>query len=198
MSTNSDEKTNHADSDAIQHIQALREDVRQEVKLRIQQRDTYSIQMTIALGTIMGLATTATATLKLSETGGESSILSFAYRAMIVAPLIAIYYTTLILYSYRIHKLLAKYLREVIEPEIARLCRINVDLEWESWYSKNAVPGIRKTFFLGSLWIVTILSPLYVAFNEGAWDAEFMTPLGIITAVYLVAVVWITNHFWKG
>lgn len=179
----------------LQHILALREDVRGEARLRIQQRDNYSIQMTIALGTIIGVATTATA----AHLGGsdENSLISYAYRSLIAAPLVAIYFSILIFYSYRIHGLLAKYLREVIEPLLADLCHVDRNIEWETWYCQNAVPGIRKTFFIGSLWVVTIASPLYIAFTE-KWQGAFMLPLGIISLLYLIVTIWITRHFWKG
>jgi hypothetical protein len=178
-----------------EHFETMWKDVRDEVKLRIRQRDTYSIQMTVALGTIVGLATTATATTMDNNT--NTSIISYAYRAMVAAPLIAIYYTTLILYSYRIHRLLAKYTREVLEPEMAKICRTKPDWEWESWYCQNAVPGIRKSFFMVSLWVMTIGSPVYVAFAE-KWQGPFLLPLAIISGLYLIAALWVTIQFWKG
>ncbi len=180
---------------ALEHYKSIRQDIREEIKYRIQQRDTYSIQMTLALGTLVGVAATSVAT-QINSTN-VTSIINLAYRALIAAPLISIYYTILILYSYRVHRLLSQYLREVIEPELARLCSVPIEVEWEKWYSKNAVPGIRRSFFLGSLWAITILSPLYVAFSE-QWQGTFMLPLGIISALYLLVVIWITLTFWKG
>ena len=180
---------------ALQHFQQLHQDIREEIKQRIQQRDTYSIQMTLALATIVGVAATATTTQP--QANGAISIVGFAYRALIAAPLVAIYYTTLILYSYRIHRLLAKYLKDIIEPELAQLCGISLEMEWESWYGRHAVPGIRRSFFLGSLWILCIISPLYVAFSE-RWQGNFMLPLEIISILYLVATIWITKNFWNG
>lgn len=180
---------------ALEHFKSLRQDIRDEMKYRIQQRDNYSIQMTLALGTLVGVAATSVATQ--IQSAKVTSIINLAYRALIAAPLIAIYYTTLILYSYRIHRLLSKYLREVIEPELARLSNISIDVEWENWYTKNAVPGIRRSFFLGSLWIITILSPLYVGFSE-QWQGTFLLPLGIISFLYLVVAIWITRSFWNG
>ncbi len=179
---------------SLQHFQSLRQDIREEMKYRIQQRDTYSIQMTLALGTLVGVAATSVATQ--TQSTSVASIVNLAYRAIIAAPLIAIYYTTLILYSYRVHRLLSKYLREVIEPELARLSNVSIDVEWENWYTKNAVPGIRKSFFLSSLWLITILSPLYVAFSE-QWQGTFLLPLGIVSFLYLLVAIWITRTFWN-
>ncbi|MBI5294908.1 MAG: hypothetical protein HY869_05490 [Chloroflexi bacterium] len=178
-----------------QHFQALRQDIREEMKYRIQQRDAYSIQMTLALGALVGVAATSVATQ--TQSTNVTSIINLAYRALIAAPLISIYYTTLILYSYRIHRLLSKYLRDVIEPELSRLYEVPIDVEWENWYSKNAVPGIRRSFFLGSLWATCILSPLYVGFSE-QWQGSFLLPLGIISALYLFVAIWVTRSFWNG
>jgi hypothetical protein len=180
---------------ALEHFESLRQDIRGEMKFRMQQRDTYSIQMTLALGTLVGVAATSIAT-QIQSTN-VTSIVNLAYRALIAAPLISIYYTTLILFSYRIHRLLSKYLREVIEPELSRLCALPIDVEWENWYIKNAVPGIRRSFFFGSLWAITILSPLYVAFSE-QWQGAFLLPLGFISALYVVAAIWVTRSFWNG
>lgn len=180
---------------SLKHFQNLRQDIREEMKYRIQQRDTYSIQMTLALGTLVGVAATSVATQ--NPSASVTSILNLAYRALIAAPLISIYYTTLILYSYRIHRLLSKYLREVIEPELSRLYESPIDVEWENWYAKNAVPGIRRSFFLGSLWVVCILSPIYIAFSE-QWQGDFLLPLGIVSALYLFTATWITRSFWNG
>jgi hypothetical protein len=178
----------------LQHVQHLHEDIRQEIKQRIQQRDAYSIQMTLALATIVSV--TAAATAPVQKANDATSIVSFAYRALIAAPLVSIYYTTLILYSYRVHHLLSRYIKDVIEPELARLSGVSLDIEWESWYNRHALPGIRKSFFLGSLWILCIISPLYIAFSE-RWQGGFMVPLGIIATIYLVVTIWITKNFWK-
>lgn len=179
----------------IQHFQSLRQDIREEMKYRIQQRDTYSIQMTVALGALVGIAATSIAVQ--AQSNSATSIVNLVYRVLVAAPLISIYFTTLILYSYRIHRLLSKYLREVIEPELSRLCGVPLEIEWENWYTKNAVPGIRKSFFLGSLWTICILSPLYVAFSEGL-QGTFLLPLGIITLIYFAVAIWITKTFWNG
>src|SRR5574339_683183 len=85
---------------SLQHYQTLRQDIREEMKHRIQQRDAYSIQMTLALGTLVGVAATSVATQ--TQSMNVTSIVNLAYRSIIAAPLISIYYTTLILYSYRI------------------------------------------------------------------------------------------------
>jgi hypothetical protein len=42
--------------EAIKHLEALREDARDEIKRRIEQRDKYSIQLTIALAAIVAVS----------------------------------------------------------------------------------------------------------------------------------------------
>lgn len=179
-------------SSAVEHLEALREDMRSEIKQRIKQRDDYSVQLTITLAAILSIAATATGSSTDSAT--KETITRFAHRVLVAAPLVSIYFTVLILYSYRIHKILATYLRAEIEPELASLCSIPATKEWESYYIKHAVPGIRRSFFIGSLWTVCIFSPLYVAFVEG-WKGEFMVPLLVLWMIYLLAAGWVTYSF---
>jgi len=172
---------------ATAHFETLRQDVRDEVKRRIEQRDKYSIQLSLALAALLAVS--------FSTTG---------FRAVLIAaPLVSIYFTVLILYSYRIHHVLAKYLREEIEPELARLYGTPLKKEWETYYywedydkkKKREVPGIRRRFFLIALWVVCALSLLYL------WLAE-RNQLGwllllIVSVVYVGADAWITKHFWR-
>ncbi len=163
---------------AIAHLEAIRQDIRDEIKRRIEQRDKYSIQLTIALGAIVAVS--------LSATG--------LGKVLIAAPLVSIYFTVLILYSYRIHRLLAVYLREKIEPELARLCGTSPTIEWETYYAAHAVPGIRRTFFLGALWVVCIASLAYLWMAESG-QAEFRMALIVATTIYILASIAITVIF---
>lgn len=167
---------------ALAHFETLRQDIRDETKRRIEQRDKYSIQLSIALGALVAV--------------------SFSWTnlrmVLIAAPLVSIYFTVLILYSYRVHDVLAKYLRKEIEPELARLCGTPPEKEWETYYKTQEVVGIRRWFFLVALWVVCALSLIYL------WLAEF-EPAGVTllsgelltvaTAVYGLAVLVIT--FWQ-
>src|SRR6266851_2489301 len=107
------------------HLETLRADVRDEIKRRIEQRDKFSIQLTISLGAILAVAFSKP----------ELS------RVLVAAPLVSIYFTVLILYSYRIHKVLTKYLREKLEPELASAIGSAIDFELATYYSKHAVAG---------------------------------------------------------
>jgi len=162
---------------AIAHFETLRQDTRDEIKSRIEQRDKYSIQLTIALGVLVAVS--------FSMTGLR--------MVLIAAPLVSVYFTVLILYSYRVHDVLAKYLREEIEPELARLCGTPPEKEWETYYKTQEVPGIRQWFFLVALWTACALSLLYL------WLAEIeqagFTVLSVATAAYGLAAIVITVVF---
>jgi hypothetical protein len=159
------------------HLERIREDVRHEIKSRIEQRDKYSIQLTIALAAIIAVA--------FSQAGFR--------RVLLAAPLVSIYFTVLILYSYRVHGILAQYLREVLEPRLAEEFGVDLGLEWENFYARNAVPGIRRTFFITSLWVITVLSLaiLFAAEWRGA-DMTFRAVLLAASLIYLVASGLIT------
>jgi hypothetical protein len=162
------------------HLETLRSDARDEIKRRIEQRDKFSIQLTISLGAILAVAFSKP----------ELS------RVLVAAPLVSIYFTVLILYSYRIHKVLTKYLREKLEPELASVLGSDIDLELETYYSKQkAVAGIRKTFFLGALWVVTLFSLAYLYWS--ASSSSFVYVVDLLTAIYLVSCLLIHIKFRK-
>jgi len=163
---------------AIAHLETIRQDIRDETKRRIEQRDKYSIQLTIALGAIVAVS--------FSKSG--------LGKVLIAAPLVSIYFTVLILYSYRIHRLLALYLREKLEPELARLCGTSPDIEWETYYTAHEVPGIRRGFFLGALWVICIVSLAYLWMAERG-QAEFKMVLIFTTIIYILAALVITIIF---
>ncbi len=165
-----------AQQNAIAHLEAIRHDIRDEVKRRIEQRDRYSIQLTIAMGAIVAV----------------SFSVPNLREVLIAAPLVSIYFTVLILYSYRVHKVMTQYLREEIEPELARLCETAPEKEWETWYAAgHEIPGIRRGFFLGALWFVCLASPIYLWMTESQ-DSEFKKVLIVFTVLYMVAAVVIT------
>jgi len=162
------------------HIETLWHEARDEIKRRIEQRDKYSIQMTIALGALVVVS--------------FSSASSPNLRLCIVAvPSVALYFTTLIIYSYRVHTVLTTYLRERIEPRLAEGYGIELDLELENYYKNREVPGIRRWFFLLTLWAATVLSLLYLWFQADL-RAELGAALFIMTVLYGLLVITVT--FW--
>lgn len=169
------------DQRTYEHLEKIKNDLRDEIKKRIDQRDKYSIRLTIVLSALVAFA--------FSESEFQ--------KALIAAPLASIYFTVLILYSYRVHSLIAKYLREVIEPRLADGVGHKLALEWETWYKANEIPGIRKKFFLAALWVVTLatIALLYVM----EWkDESFRAILVIAAVVYVGGCALIWNHFKEG
>jgi len=169
-------------ANAIAHLETIRQDVRDEIKRRIEQRDKYSIQLSIALGAIVAVA--------FSTTGLR--------MVLIAAPLVSIYFTVLILYSYRIHSVLAGYLRERIEPELAQRCGTPLDIELETYYYNQTkeMPGIRQGFFVVALWVTSVLSLVYL------WCAELENDIGtpaliVATVLYIGADLYITFFYKK-
>lgn len=159
----------------IQHVERLKQDARDEIKRRIEQRDKYSIQLTVVLSAIVAVS--------FSDPGLN--------QVLIAAPLAAIYFTVLILYSYRIHSLLSRYLRDEIEPLLAELTGLQRDIEWEGYYREHAIPGIRRSFFLAALWVVTVASLAFLALTESD-DPTFRLVVVVVGALYLSACLFIT------
>ncbi len=153
----------------IAHLEKLREDIRDEIKKRIGQRDSYSMQLTIALGAIMAIA-----------------FAPKGYReVLIAAPFVLIYYIALILYSYEIHRFAAEYLRDKIEHELARLCGTLEEIEWETYYkAEDKVIGIRSLFFLAILIILSSISMGHLWFIRKSIDLDI--PLWVLWVAYMV------------
>ena len=131
-----------------QHYENINSDIRNEIKQRITQRDSYSVQMIVSVGVLLTIAF------------GNSK-----YDKVIIAlPLFSIYYTMLILYSYKIHKNLTDYLVYELYPIYSTLYEgISIKSEWELYHQINQTkPGIRKIFFKTSMPIVSIFSFLYL------------------------------------
>lgn len=157
----------------IAHLEKLRDDVRDEIKKRIGQRDSYSISLTIASGTIMAIAFSAN-----------------RYEEILIAlPLISIYFTVLIMYSYEIHRLAARYLREEIEPKIAKLCKTPISIEWETYYRRNSIPGIRSSFFLIMMIIISAFSLGYLWYDDDI-SIDYAI-LKIFTYFYTLSITFI-------
>lgn len=154
---------------AIAHLERIHQDIRDEIKRRIEQRDTYSIQMTLAVGAIVAVSAGFPA-------------------ALIAAPLIVTFFTVLVLYSYQIHKLLSGYLAAKIEPELARLCGTDPEAEWERYYKHVAIPGIRRRFYLSSLWFFNLAVPGFLLTQPV--NTSLVIAVGIVYAAAAALVTW--------
>ena len=159
----------------IAHLEAIREDLRGEIKQRIVQRDTYIIQVSLGLAAVVGFASAQ------NKPG-----------LVILAPLVSLYYTYLIAYSYRVHEAQTKYLREVLEPSLRSLCATAND-EWETWYQAKMAPGRRRNFLVWGFWAVCVLSPAFVYWAHVRLNATKLSTPEILVAmvVYLGLAVMV-------
>lgn len=166
-----------ATNGAISRLEAITKDAWDEIRQRIQQRDNYSMQLSIALSAVLVAA--------FSEHGSR--------KVLILAPLVNIYFTTLILYSYRLHDILATYLREVVGPDVCFRAGIPPWKEWENWYGLTTKPGIRRTFFVTEMWVVIFLAMGHLIWWDRA-DKQFNQVIYASCVVYFIAGVVATFY----
>jgi D-glycero-D-manno-heptose 1,7-bisphosphate phosphatase len=130
------------------------ENCRQEILNRIQQRDQFSIQFITTVCAIVGVA-----------------MLDFQYASylFLLLPLVTMYYSLQILYSYEIHDRIHKFLTDEVEPELGKLCGYNqYEIQKHLWETYCKVddekgvrrnPGIRKNFFKFVPFVMDVVSP---------------------------------------
>lgn len=164
------------DDRKISHYERVKEDVRSEIKMRIKQRDNFAIQSVIMLVLLCGVG----------FAGKEYN------QVLIVAPLLSVFYTMFILHSYRKHDLLARYVREVLDPQLATLCKINPAHEWHSYEFKAAKSSALRSFYLLAMWVVCLGLMTFLWFNT---DSGFKLTLYIIAGVYLLSMLCLTYLF---
>lgn len=164
----------------VEYLCRIQDDIRGEVKQRIAQRDQYSVQLTLALAAVFAIS--------FSEHG--------SLRMLFAAPIASLYYTVLILYSYSIHDILAAYLREVVEPELARRSgAVNLP-GWETYYIGRRRPGIRREFFLYAHWVVTLASCVLAIGDQVSQRKDPWIDV-VLTVVIVIASMFLTQHDWR-
>jgi len=175
----------------IDHLENTRAQVREELLVRMKQRDTYSVEMIVILGGLVGL------TYAIKDQAYNHIIIPLI---LIITPAMAIYFTKLIMYSYEVSIALGKYMKEVIEPEFAvkfydniqvihktedkvsildKLSLISQDspkryyeekrkivgevsrIEWETYRDTAIYRGVRKQFFLYVMMAVYIFDIIF-------------------------------------
>ncbi len=126
----------------LDYLMATHASVRSEIEMRIGERDSFAIQFLASGGAALALGW-----------------LDFAFAPFLffLLPLITLFFSVQILYSYTIHDRCHRFLTEEIEPAIAALLNFGVydkdRLMWESYCKTEAkkrairTPGIRKGFF---------------------------------------------------
>ena len=89
-----------------------------------------------------------------------STNLDVSIYFLLIAPLLAIFYSTQILYSYSMTDKISKYIIDKLDKPLEKILGTE---EWESysWRTKQKTKtrstGIRKDFFRGAMWVITFL-----------------------------------------
>jgi hypothetical protein len=91
---------------------------------------------------------------------------------------------------------LAQYLREKIEPHSAETAGTEKENEFETWYKTQATPGIRRVFFIVTLWVTTLLTMAYLIGAQWGNSSDRVV-LWILTPSYLAAAILVTAFFWE-
>ena len=162
------------DQAAIAHLEALREDRRDEIMRRIEQRDKYSIQLIVALGALLAAALAYDS--------------KYAILVAMAAPSVSLYFTFFIMRSYRVHDLSVSRLLE-IERNLACRCGTDPELEWEHFYGKHEKSGVRSNFFVVALWLVCLGAPTYAVLSSARPASSYYAGAAM---TYLVIALWIT------
>lgn len=182
MSDGEPEGSPEAALSRLDHLERIHLDGRDEIKRRIAQRDNFSTQLVLAITTSLAIAAAA----------GDKFV-----RILLVMPLAAGFFVMMILYSYRIHDRIVGYLRWELEPELALQSGTPIRIQWESYYGRREVPGLRRNFFAWVLRLSAILFPAFVLAAE--WmsgrfgDFFFILSLGL-APVYGICAEWIVVH----
>ena len=94
------------DDKRIDFLISLYGDLREELRQRISQRDSFAIQFMVSIGAIVALSIQ------------ENSYASFLF---LLLPAITLFFSIQIFYSYSIHRKLSDFIREHVESELSRL-----------------------------------------------------------------------------
>lgn len=130
-------------------------DLRDEIKMRIAQRNNFALQFIITIGALLGFG--------FSEN-------KYSGYCLLAIPLTSIYFFVQVFNSYAIHDLLAKFIRENIEVKIAYIMNISSnhmhEYFWERYCQfdrekhKIKFSGINKQFYEYVIFIMPFLSAI--------------------------------------
>lgn len=176
------------DDNRLKFLIETYKDCRGEIEKRISQRDTFSIQFVLAIGTIISVG-----------------MLNFPQSPYLffLLPFVTLFYSIQIIYSYAIHERIHAYLCTELEPEIARILQYSPEemtrFFWETYSDRASkrnrikTPGIRKNFFL----TVSFLSPflaatlfVLVGIYKNLYDGQLYIYF-VVAAVFVVVSVLI-------
>lgn len=163
-------------------------DLREEVKNRVSQRDSFAVQMMIAMGVILALSL--------------SNFANFKYLIFLL-PVITLFYCVQIISSYSIHDSLVSFIKNNIEREIAILiakdeedpAKISEMLMWQTnrdLTENKHGHGMRRKFFVYTALLSPIITLiLFLLFcNEYGDIMWFDVIVGItLTVLYMIMTI---------
>lgn len=191
-----DKESESYKKERIAYLKESQRTVRNEIEIRIGQRNTFSIQFIVAIGAILTLG-----------------FLDFKYSSFLffLMPLVTIYYTTQILYTYDLHDRCHRFLVEEIEPELCKLLEFD-EIEkqkfmWESYCDsetqRKAVrnPGTRKRLFQVSVLVMPIIASLlffFVSYERALYETYILIIAAVLTfALFMALSIFIVAHYSK-
>lgn len=164
----------------IAHLESLREDLRDEIKRRNEDRERYQIEIITLFGTIIAV-----------------SFLDEGPHLLLAAiPAVSLYFNFSIQSSYLSHRLLTRHLRDTIEPALAARLGTDPSWEWETYYVQQlgvARVGIRRAFFFLIRNGTTAGALAYLFATEP--DAGIRTFVGVVAAVYVMVEAYMHYTF---
>ena len=148
-------ENNDLNKQRLDYLKATHLEVRNEIAMRIQQRDAYANQFIVSTGVVLGVG-----------------FIDFPYSSFLffLLPILAIFYSIQIMYSYTIHDRCHRFLETEIEPKMAEVLEFSKGNEdrlfWERYCEyksremKTKTPGIRQGFFQASMFVVPLIASL--------------------------------------
>lgn len=182
----------------LEYLFALHRDLRGEIRDRIAQRDRFAVQFLVAVCAVVSV-----------------SIMGFKYAPFFAAfiPVVAIFYFVQISYSYAVHNGISEFLRNHVEPEIARLVDVPAQTRhgmfWETrWEFLRKIRGdfpvgIRQRFFEAAMFVSPfIFLFLFLALvldSEHRYSSGLVYPYAIfVFAAFACVAFWIKRGFPDG
>lgn len=155
------------------------QELRGELKQRIQQRDTLSVQIIVAICGIVSLAVTAK-----------------IYWLLMLMPLLSDFYAIQIYESYAVHERLVEFLRENVENRIAHLIKSPVPM-WETYCEHDrqltisTSIGGRKQFMTMVMFSTPILAGILQSVMIGIKPCAIIYYLICLMAAFKI---WLKNQ----
>lgn len=179
---------NKLNDSRLQYLLATYDELRNEIKLRIQQRDNLAIQYIVSLGVLSGIAFTE---------------YKYTCFAVLLIPLITIFFSVQIFSSYSVHDRLVKFIREHIEVNLGEILEIEKEnlpnYFWEQFCEKDRIrhkvknPGSRKFFFQMLLNMIPFICGI-AYFIKSTWEHNFSIKTNVIISLISIFLYFIWSR----